>query len=152
VIGLLPGVFRKRWFLVTGDITKGLLFPFDKIHHRAGDGLLAFECSHTRAFAERHSALVEFGHLGCLNGLIATLVIEHQKAFVRDNLVFVEQLFGAGKIPLRIDMLDIDLSLTGILIFRKQILNVRSNRSIRRKENGDAHLAPERIEKTLRFI
>jgi len=49
-------------------------------------------------------------------------------------------------------MLDIDLSLTGILIFRKQILNVRSNRSIRRKENGDAHLAPERIEKTLRFI
>ena len=82
--------FRKRWFLVTGDITKGLLFPFDKIHHRTGDGLLAFECSHTRAFAERHSALVEIGHLGCLNCFVATIVIEHQKALVCDNLVLVE--------------------------------------------------------------
>ena len=49
-------------------------------------------------------------------------------------------------------MLDVDLSLTGILIFCKQILNVPSNRRIRRKENRDAHLALERIKETLRFV
>src|SRR6266542_2357596 len=86
------------------------------------------------------------------NPFVATVVIEHQKTLVRDDFVFIEQLLGAGKIPLGIDMLDINLSFTGILIFRQQILNVRGNRRVGRKENGDAHLALERVEETLRFI
>ena len=137
---------------MTIDVTKNLFFPFYQVHHRAGDGLLAFECSHTWAFPEGHSALINIGHLRRLNRFVAAIVIEHQQTLVGDNFVFIEELFGAGKIPVGVDVFDVDLSLAGILIFRQQILNVRGNWRARRKENRDAHLAFERIEETLRFI
>ena len=137
---------------MAGDVPKGFLFPFNKVDHRAGDSLLAFECGHTWTFAKRHSALVDIGHLGRLDGFVAAIVVEHQKTLVCNNFVFVEQLFGAGKIPLGIDMFDVDFSFTGILIFGQQILNVRSNRCVWCKENRHAHLAVERVEKALRFI
>ena len=137
---------------MTSDVTKDLLFSFHKVDHRAGDGLLAFECSHARAFADGHSALVNIGHLRRFDGFVAALVIEHQETLVRDNFVFVEQLLGARKISLGIDVLEVNLSFAGILIFGQQILNVRGNRRIGRKENRDVHLALQRVEETLRFI
>ena len=143
---------RKRRLLVTRDVSQGLLFPFDKIDHRARDRLLAFECGDPRAFAERHPALVNIGHLRCLHCFVAPIVVEHQEAFIGDDLVFIEQLLGPGKIPLRIDLLDVDLSFPGVLIFGQQILNVRGDRRARRKENRDAHLALERVKETLRLV
>src|SRR4029077_5014717 len=60
--------------------------------------------------------------------------------------------FCPGKITLGINVLDVDLAFTCILIFRQQILNVRGNRRAGRKENRDTHLALERFKKTFRVI
>ena len=103
--------------------------------------MLAFERGHARAFAESRPTLIKIRHLGGLNRFVATIIIEDQQALVRNDLVFVEQLFGAGKIPLGIDMLDVDFSFASVLIFRQQILHVRSNRRGRGKEDRDAHPA-----------
>ena len=122
---------RKRRFLVTRDVSQGLLFPFQKVDHRAGDRLFAFECGDAGTFAHCHPTLVNIGHLRGLHCFVASVVVEHQKAFVRDDLVFIEQLLGPGKIPLRIDLLDVDLSFPGVLIFGQQILKVRGDRRAR---------------------
>jgi hypothetical protein len=100
----------------------------------------------------RHPALVNIGHLRCLHCFVAPVVVEHQKAFVGDDLVFIEQLLGTGKTPLRIDLLDVDLSFPGVLIFGQQILKVRADRRAGRKENRDPHLALERVKETLRLV
>ena len=49
-------------------------------------------------------------------------------------------------------MFDIDLSFTGILIFRQQVLNIRGDGRGRWEENCDAHLALQCAQETFRFI
>ena len=68
--------FLEWWFLVTEDVAKDLLFSLDKIDHRTRDGLFAFECGYSGAFAKCHSALIDVSHLGGLDRLVASFVID----------------------------------------------------------------------------
>ena len=114
--------------------------------------MLTFECGHAGAFAKGHSALVKIGHLRRFDGFASALVIEYQETFVCDHFIFIEQFLCARKISLGIDVLDVNLSFAGVLIFSQQIQNLPGNRRVGRKENCDAHLALERVEEALRFI
>ena len=49
-------------------------------------------------------------------------------------------------------MLDVYFSLTGILIFGQQILNISGDWRRRCKEHRDAHFAFQRVEETLGLI
>ena len=116
---------------MAGDIADRVFFAFDQIDHRAGDRLLAFERGHPRPFAHGHSALIDLRHFRCLHRFIAALVIDHEQTFVADHFVFVEQFLGAGEVPLRIDVLDVDLALGCVLIFGQQTRNVGTDRRAR---------------------
>ena len=96
--------------------------------------------------------MIDFGHFGSLHRLVASFVINHQQTLVADDLVFIEHLFGAGKIALGIDVLNVDLSFPRVLIFRQQILHVRADGCVRGKENSNVHLAFDGAEETFRLV
>ena len=133
-------------------VTERVLLAFDQIHHRGGNGLFAFERRHAWTLAQRHSALIDIGHFGGLHRFIAPTVIDHEQTFVADHLVFIEHLFGARKIALRIDVLNVDLTFGRVLILRQQALHVPGDRCVRRKENSDAHFAFDCFEEAFRFV
>src|SRR5262249_40001481 len=143
--------FGEWRFLVTSDVAKGLLFSLHKIDHCASDGLFAFERGNARTFAHGHPALVDLSHLGRLDRLVTSLVVDYQERLVGNDLIFIEQLLRPGKIALGVNVLDIDFSPPSILVFRQQILNISTNRRSRWEENSDAHLAFECVKETLRL-
>ncbi len=145
-------VLGDRRFLVPEDVTERVFLAFHQIDHRARDCLLAFESGDLRLLAKHRIALVDLRHLRSLHSFVSALVIENEKALIADHLVFVEELFCAGKIPFRIDIFDVNFSFGGVLVFGEQILHVGPDRIVRAEENCHAHLAFYGIEETLRFI
>ena len=142
----------RQWrFFVAEDVTERVLLALDQIHHRAGDDLLALERGHARPFAQHLIARIDLGHFRGFHRLVATLVIEHEQTLVAHHFVFLEHFLGPRKVAFGIDVLDVDLSLGCVLILSQQALHVRCDRRVR-EENGDSHLAFDRIEKALGLI
>ena len=137
---------------MTSDVTERVLFAFHQIHHRAGDGLFAFERGHAWTFSKLHATRVNVGHFRRFDRLVAAAVVEHEQAFVGHDLVFVEELLCARKVSLRINRLDVDLALGRVLILGQQALHIARDRRRRGKENRDPHLAGHALEKALRLI
>ena len=98
----------KRRLLMTDQVSEHVLFTFDEVHHCAGDRLLAFERSDSRAFSECHAALINVGHLRSLYSFVSTLVIDDDQTFVADYLVFVQNFLGPGEISFWVNVFDVD--------------------------------------------
>src|ERR1700731_508768 len=144
--------FRERRFLVAEDVTENVFLALDEIHQRARDRLLAFESPDLWLLAEHRIALVDLRHLGGLDRFVAAVVLENDETFVADDFVFVDDFLGPGKIPVRIDNLDVHFPLRGILIFGEKGGDVRTDRVVRREENRRPHFAFDRLEETFRLI
>ena len=114
--------------------------------------MLALERRDLGRLAQHRISLVDFRHLGPFHGLAPAVVIEDQQVFACDDLVFIEKLFRPRKIALGIDILDVEFSLGGVLIFRQQPLDVAGNRIVRQKENRDPCLAWHALKEALCFV